>query len=329
MFHPQRVANWLFKGDTYPIYAEISPSGACNQRCIFCALDFMGYQKRFLDADILKKRFKDMAHNGLKSIMFGGEGEPFLNPRFTEIVKSAFDAGLDIGITTNGSFLNEPQRIIPYCKWIKISVDAGTKSTYAKIHGIKPEWFDKIIYNIAKAVCIKKDKDLKCSLGIQAILMPENSSEMELLALMAKNIGVDYLVIKPYSQHPLSGKHVNTNNILTNRDHALAVSDDKFKVIWRDNALSKIDKKREYSECLAMPFWTYIDAGGNVWGCSNFLGDERFKYGNIYEKSLTEIWDNRQKIDFNLNECRMACRMDECNRYLWELKYPGPHVNFI
>ena len=97
MFHPQRVADWLFKGDTYPMYAEISPSGTCNQRCIFCAMDFMGYQKRFLDADMLFDRFHDMAHNGLKAVMFAGEGEPFLNPRFAEIVKGAFDAGLDVG----------------------------------------------------------------------------------------------------------------------------------------------------------------------------------------------------------------------------------------
>jgi len=25
----------------------------------------------------------------------------------------------------------------------------------------------------------------------------------------------------------------------------------------------------------------------------------------------------------------VGCRMDEINRYLWELKHPHPHVNFV
>ena len=43
-YHPDRVARWMEGANTYPIYMEISPSGTCNHRCVFCALDFMEYQ---------------------------------------------------------------------------------------------------------------------------------------------------------------------------------------------------------------------------------------------------------------------------------------------
>jgi hypothetical protein len=34
-----------------------------------------------------------------------------------------------------------------------------------------------------------------------------------------------------------------------------------------------------------------------------------------------------KKLD--VSRCRVNCRMDEINRYLWDLKSPPEHVNFI
>ncbi len=94
---------------------------------------------------------------------------------------------------------------------------------------------------------------------------------------------------------------------------------------------------RNYQHCYALPFWAYIDANGNIWGCSAYLGDKRFICGNIYENTFKEIWEGnkRKKIlkmaqnELDTKNCRVNCRMDEINRYLWELKCPPEHVNFI
>jgi radical SAM protein with 4Fe4S-binding SPASM domain len=94
---------------------------------------------------------------------------------------------------------------------------------------------------------------------------------------------------------------------------------------------------RNYERCLSLPFWSYIDAGGNVWGCSIYLGDDRFKYGNIYEKTFKDIWEGEERQNslrwaaetLDVTQCRVNCRMDEINRYLWDLKSPPEHVNFI
>ena len=59
LYHVSRVNDWLEGKNVYPIYAEISPAGTCNHRCTYCALDFMEYQPRFLDKEMLKERLSE------------------------------------------------------------------------------------------------------------------------------------------------------------------------------------------------------------------------------------------------------------------------------
>ena len=100
----------------------------------------------------------------------------------------------------------------------------------------------------------------------------------------------------------------------------------------------KIDERQKlYGKCLGLPFWAYLASSGDLYACSAFLGDERFSYGNIYKESFSDLWNgekrkeliNMMRDKWNIDECREVCRLDEINRYLWELKNPHPHVNFI
>jgi len=285
-----------------------------------------------------------MGRLGVKSIMYAGEGEPLLHKDMAEIISHTKNSGIDVGLTTNGVLLNKEliDCTLADISWIKVSINGATKKTYSKIHRSRQEDFDKVIENMSYAVKMRFKKGLKCVLGMQLLLLPENSGEVKALAALAKKIGLDYLVVKPYSQHPLSKttkyKHIKYDKYLKLAGELRVFNTDKFNVVFRANTMQKWDQgARNYKHCYALPFWSYIDAGGDVWGCSIYLGKKDFFCGNIYKGNFKDILNSSQRLKMIKNaaeklcveNCRVNCRMDEINRYLWELKHPLEHVNFI
>lgn len=344
MFHPKEVARWLSGEEIYPIYMEISPSGSCNHRCVFCALDFMGYKPRFLKTDILKERLSEMGKLGVKSVMYGGEGEPFLHKDIADIIVHTKKSGIDAAITTNGVLMSKSlsEKILGSVVWIKVSINAGTPETYARVHRTKPDDFEKVIRNLGDAVKVRQDLGLNCTLGAQMILLPENAGEAETLAAKMKETGLNYLVIKPYSQHMMSNtqqyRDMDYSSYDDLKERLSQFDTESFRVIFREKTMKKLKRqKRGYERCLALPFWAYIDSAGNVWGCSAYLGNDEFRFGDIYSNTFQEIWlgERRKKLmkmvhgKLDASSCRINCRMDEINFYLWELTHPSAHVSFI
>lgn len=344
LYHVDRLNDW-FKGiNIYPVYIEISPIGACNHRCIYCALDFMEYQPRFLDRNILRERLSEMGALGVRSIMYAGEGEPFLHKDICGIINDTRKSGIDVAVTTNGALFEErfADNVLADLDWIKVSINAGTKDTYARIHRTKDSDFERVIKNMAYAAKVKRKNKHRCVLGMQLVLLPENVKELFLLAKIAKDIGMDYLVVKPYSQHPLSKtsryKDIKYSRYMRLAEKLAKLNNNKFNVIFRIHTMQKWDDaSRNYEHCLALPFWSYIDSGGEVWACSIYLTKEKFRLGNINKSTFQQICQGSKRIKLmrwageklDTNKCRINCRMDEINRFLWDLKNPPEHVNFI
>lgn len=342
MFHPERVAQWK-NADTwekakelYPIYVEIAPCGACNHRCTFCAVDYIGYKAVMLNTYKLNRVMGELGSCGVKSVMFAGEGEPLLHKKIDDAVIEGRKAGVDISFTTNGVLLDHLETLAE-CSWVKVSMNAGTADTYKAIHKAKEGDFQRVWANIRTAAQRKG----KCTLGVQIVLLPENRPEMFMLAHLAQDAGADYLAVKPYSQHKMSITH-EYENVKYDGDKNLAdalatLNSDTFHVEFRTEAMKQQDEPIHYDKCHATPnFWAYIMASGDVYSCSAYLLDERFLLGNINDTSFQDIWQGelrRKNWEFvrnelDIHECRLNCRMDKVNRYLDDFG-KVEHVNFI
>lgn len=366
-YHRDGVERWLEAEvweemkKIYPIYLEVSLFGACNHNCIFCGLQGLEDRTSFIEKEVIIKRVREMGCLGVKSIMYAGEGEPLLHKGVAEIVSATKEAGIDVAFTTNGVFMERIFPVLSDISWIKVSINAGTADTYEIVHR-KSEIgdFEKVLENIKKAVQIKRKNNYDCVIGVQIVVLPENEDEILLLARKLSAAGADYLVIKPYSPHPLGGDEAIKIEDLGYEKPGFLVSlewveqhvtSKRFKVIVRCNAFRNVvSEKEHYDRCLSTPiFWGYITAQGDVYSCSVYLGDERFKLGNINEQSFQDIWEGEKRRqnwemmkDFDASMCRKGCRMDTCNKFLLTVKKEGlslletfpsgeeiKHINFI
>lgn len=341
IYHPEVVARWLKGENIYPIEIEISPSGACNHRCVFCAVDYIGYQPCFLKKEVIMRDILQMSQKGLKSVVCSGEGEPLLNQDMPDIAKEIKACGVDVAMSTNGVLFTSEKA--QYCldafSWIRFSVASMDEKSYDAIQRGKKGDLERVKTNLVEAVRIKKEKRLKTTLGVQCLLLDENRNYISDMAKQLREIGVDYLTIKPYSQHLHSENtlRIDYNAMLELEREVEQYETTDFKIYFRSNAMKKLHHKKCYQNCYGLPFMTHIDARGNVWPCIAHIGNERYSYGNINENTFEKIWEGkkREEVTRNLNMldinkvCREACRLDEINRYLNELKHPGNHVNFI
>lgn len=342
-FHPRHVAQ-VIEADTWdkarkvaPLYWEITTSAACPHRCTFCSTDAIGYPAINIDAEILMHRMREAANLGTKSVMFAGTGEPLLHKKIDAINDSAVKDGLDTAFTTNGVLLHKLETL-PLCKWVKISLNAGTRESYAAIHRTDEKDWDRVWKNIEEAATRKG----KCALGVQAVVLPENYMDMVKLASAARAAGADYLVLKPYSQATfmLSHRYEGTDYAAMHEE-LQAVTDNfatlGFEVIYRQNAMRQESEGHHYDRCRATPMtWVYAMADGRVFSCSAHLLDERFCIGNLYKQTFAEVWQSEERRknwelmrEFDVKQCRKNCRMNGANIYYDQLTHGVPHQAFI
>lgn len=338
MYHPAEVAKWLNGEAIGPIYVELSPVGYCNHRCTFCAVDYLGYKAHRIELGTMTRLAYEMAQAGVKSVMLAGEGEPLLHPDLEGIICVLHNAGLDIGITTNGVCIERLWSVLDKISWVKVSINGGPTS-YEGIHKAKRGDYIKVINGIRRAVELRDKLGHKCTIGMQCVVLPDNVEDLMELGDVSTKIGADYIVFKPYSQHKKSKttkyEKVKYDSMM---EEMKKVASLYRTAIIRESTMDNWDRQEfDYNKCHATPnFWAYVMSTGDVYTCSAYLGDERFKLGNIDQSSFKEIWFSKERREcarmmdtFDISECRLNCRMNQCNKYLASLVKGVPHQNFI
>lgn len=340
-YHIARVHQYLYKdaAKMYPIYVEISPTGKCNHDCTFCAVDYLDYNANTLNTTKLKECLTVMGQRGVRSVMFAGEGEPTLHSELPRLVEFAKQQGLDVGITTNGTKADKLVPVMDSLTWIRFSVNGGDEASYNRVHRASPLMWNRLWHNIRRVVKYKGGT----TVGIQCVVLPDNVHTLRDLASLAEEAGVDYLVLKPYSQHVYSDTDIYAGieykEYYKELSHlACEYSTSRFRVVVRTNTMKYWDTQdRPYSKCHAVPyFWSYIASNGDVVGCSCYLGDSKMVLGNIHETSFDKIWEGNERKElikkmatWDISKCRINCRMDKCNRYIERLLNPPEHWTFI
>lgn len=342
--HVERLSEFLRGKPIAPLYVEFSPVGSCNHRCVFCAYDYIGYQNRRLDTAKTEAVLREMGEMGVKAALFAGEGEPFVHPEMPALARAAREAGIDAGIYSNCIPLTrrKAEETLPHLTFLRCSFNAGTREAYAEIHRTKPDDFDKALANLRAAVAVKRAGGFSVTIGMQVVVLPANLQTICELARIAADLGVDYLALKPFVQHPDQkalrwAENFSLADVEPAFEAAARFARKDFAVVARRESFQKYHR-RTYDHCLGLPFFAFILSDGNVYTCGPYYEHPEFCYGNILAQSFREIWDSARKREIQRHaateldcktKCMPNCRPDAVNRFLWELAHPPQHVNFI
>lgn len=299
-YHYDRVQAWEAGERIAPVSVDMSLTRACSAMCSFCYAMMQESQARSSIKTVhALNLLDDFAEIGVRSVSLVSDGESTLSKAYVPFIQHAAELGIDVGNATN-AWEWGPEKvdaILPHMTWIRFTVAAGRPESYAKIMYKGPEHtevFDKAIKNIKYAVELKKKLNLKVTLGIQMVLMPELKDEILPFAKLGLDLGVDYAVIKHCSddeQGSLGIDYSQYEALHTLLEEAESMSNETTKVIVKWNKITDGDKP-SYQRFYGPQFLLQISGSGLVAPSGMFFNARYSKLhiGNFTEQRFKDIW---------------------------------------
>lgn len=342
-WHLDRVNDWLQAKRIAPLYLDMGITQTCNVQCSYCYYAVPEHRTNaIIETDALISFLKEAAEIGVKAIGFLGDGEPMMHPGVYDAVAAGKGAGLDMALATNGVLMKEERldELLASLTWIRFNISAGTPSTYANVMGVDEKIFHRVVENIRRCVAIKRAGNLPVVIGIQMVLIPDCFEDVVPFAAMGRDLGVDYAVVKQCAERTDNDQAPTMDDYERNKhllEQAESLSSDKYDVIIKWKKISN-DGVKHYDHCYGCEFLPQISGNGDVYCCGAWFGNPDFLIGNINYDSFKEIvFSDRyaevmQRVKSTVNvhcDCGTNCRQNEINEFLWKLKHPPEHVNFI
>lgn len=348
LWHLDRVQDWLDGKRIAPLHIDVGLSKGCNIRCEYCFGVLQGnfYRKGaevFFPREPLLNYMKSAGEMGVRSMGLIGESEPLLNPHVYEAIETGKEAGVDISMGTNGILFDsgrDGEMALEHLTWIRFNISAASDEAYRRVHRSKD--FGVAVSKMRFCVETKRRKNLPVTIGLQMVLTPTNVDQAVPLAKLGKELGVDYLVIKQCSDtvenalgvYKKLSDYADFEDILR---EAEAQGSKGYNVIVKWRKVMNMGE-RIYSHCLGAPFLLYSSGDGRLYPCGMFFNykEEEFRLGDLTKQSFREIIESdryaeviRKVAELDAKECYSNCRTHCVNEFIWQIKHPPDHVNFI
>jgi MoaA/NifB/PqqE/SkfB family radical SAM enzyme len=303
-YHFSRVEAWEKGEQITPVSVDMALTRACGAMCSFCyAMVQEPNERASIKTQDALNLLDDFSDLGVKAVSLVSDGESTISKAYVPFIKHAAEVGIDIGNATNGwEFEKEKiDEVLPYMKWIRFTVGAGTPEGYARIMYKGSEYtevFDKAISNIRYAVELKKKLNLEVTLGIQMVLTPELEKEIIPFAKLALDLEVDYAVIKHCSDDEFGtlgidySKYESMYPVIKKAEN---LSNDNTKIIAKWNKI-KDKGLSSYNRLYGPQFLLQISGTGLVAPSGQFFNARYSKLhiGNFTEERFKDIFKSKR-----------------------------------
>ena len=294
-----------------PMTISIEPTTACNLRCPECPSGLRSFTRETgnMKDDFFRKLVDDM-HRQLLWLIFYFQGEPYINPKFLEMVKYAHQRGIYTITSTNGHFLhpeNARRTVQSGLDRILISIDGSTQEVYEQYR--KEGHLETVLQGARNLVQAKKEANSATPhIIFQMLVVKPNEHQIDEVKKLAKEIGVDEVKLKTAQVYD----YANGNDLIPTQK--------KYSRYQQDSSGQWKIKNELLNQCWKLWHACVITWDGLVVPCC-FDKDASHKMGDLKKQSFGEIWKGityshfrsqinkgRDQIDICTN-CTEGCKV--------------------
>lgn len=299
-----------------PISIAIEPTTSCNLRCPECPSGLRSFSRPtgMLDENFFQKTIDEL-HKEIFYLTFYFQGEPYLNPKFLEMVKYASGKNIYTSTSTNAHYLdnvNAKATVKSGLDRLIISIDGTTQESYQsyRIGGD----LQKVMDGTKNILKWKKELKSKTPHVIfQFVVFRQNEHEVEEVKKLGKELGVDEVKIKSAQIYdyengndriPTKEEFSRYKKVSTNAETAVSPP---LEGVGGGFAV----KGEQSHSCWKMWNSCVITWDGKIVPCC-FDKDAKHQLGNLNEKTFKEIWFNGSYTKFRSALLKSRKEIDIC-----------------
>lgn len=287
----------------------------CNSQCVMCGKDYRACGSgQYLSLPDMKAIYDHLDMRYLVDVIYGGGGEPYLNPDLGEIAldtrrnypfvqHTVITNAIDLKEKTTGDLLEAGAHFL-------VSVNAATAHTYKDVAGV--DGFDHLLANLRRLVRQRGQGATQISLSM--ILLRRNIEELPAFVDLAADLGVDSVKVMYSRIYPQVYREKEGRGVVISQDDSLFFHQDlsdrtvaaaEEKARNRKIRFHRVPYFHERHEtrtrdCTEPWRSLFINFNGDVYPCpaSEILFRPKidagqYQSGNILRQNYKEFWNNR------------------------------------
>jgi sulfatase maturation enzyme AslB (radical SAM superfamily) len=300
---------------------HIELTNVCNFDCTFCPKQEMTRNYEYMDFERVCGIIDEIAEYKMaEKITFHVMGEPFMHPRFFEILEHAAERGVKTGITTNGTYLDEEMGIKlekVTASQVNISLQTPDEESFKtrKSRRMKFEEYHNRILDFI-GTCLKQAKPPKIKVhflntsiksevpgedwNVGTMSVINNAKELrKTFSYWAKEV---HKICPPMSDEAKAKVEKKIDKLSTFKWNVVEVAPNIFFETYIlntwGNAFAEggnvVPAKTGYCSALSDHF-AILCSGDLIYCCVDF--DGKTVAGNVFQNSITEILNTKPVID--------------------------------
>nr|WP_255737321.1 radical SAM/SPASM domain-containing protein [Cognataquiflexum nitidum] len=285
-----------------PTTLSIEPTTSCNLRCPECPSGLRNFSRPTgMIEEQLFRDIIDQSKDYLTFLHIYFQGEPFLHPKFLDMVSYADKSKVFTSTSTNAHYLNQ--------KNVESILSSGLKQLIVSMDGITQEIYEDYriggnLEKVKKGLSLllqtrKESRQLYPRIVLQFLVTGKNEHQIPALKDWAIEVGVDELQLKTTQIYDFE------------KGSPLIPSDHRYsRYLPNGNGTWRLKKKIE-NKCWRMWQGAVLTWDGRMLPCC-FDKDGQHVMGKIGESSFKEIWKNETYSKFRKQLLEDRSQIDIC-----------------